>query len=715
MENNYYYIDLHVHTVASNDWKGSKTDEEYLNIVKSAIDNKIDLICIADHNTIEGYKKIMERKNSTYTIIQVLKQRNDADRKYLNQLEEEYALFNSVHILLGIELNISPGIHYVIVFKENVDVKNVEAFLLKLMGQNKTLLKAGLSDHIIHNFNTIQFFDLAENYFEKGSFFIYAPHCDSNSGLIEALKDLKAERLNILKDSRLLCLGFNKEESRNYVVNNLIPHIIKERNTVLHFIQDSDYHGGPGEKIGSQLFLIEKEKGKISFQTLYDRLLTSDSIKTTIETGLERYHNFIKNKYKIDFDTITLENIEKKKDDLCKTINAILNSEKSAFIHFEVDVKREKDPTEEVEQIIEYLKKLIKNELNIHTDLLNHHLFQVSKSKLKVVVSFFKSDRLSLYGGKCYIFNNKNFIEVASSNQVEAIVAKKIYEKYGKPKDRLLDEITTNSSTIKNYLLSLSNVYFIDNHIDKFSKYKVKMLQTNNFSERILHILFEQLNGYIEGNTILIDKMTPSMLKGGRFSDSYLRVSAPTYKIPEDIQGNFINKNSILIIPEGGVFYVEKDSNLLTDIPVFQLTIEEEVINPKIMTAYLKSSFLQWFLCKINNYKDIFHFILRMKLYIPFINKLEQQGHEALEEIIEKILKLEKDFIKKSNLIHDDEELSRYIEEHNDACEKLMFKIDNILFDLLGFSEETRKSIYQDLSNLSIYVFNYQKYYTKTP
>ena len=71
------------------------------------------------------------------------------------------------------------------------------------------------------------FQSVRENF--KTDCLIYAPHSDSQSGLIEGLKNFGTLRQKILKDPNLKCIAFNKEASRDYIEKSILPNIQGER------------------------------------------------------------------------------------------------------------------------------------------------------------------------------------------------------------------------------------------------------------------------------------------------------------------------------------------------------------------------------------------------------------------------------------------------------------------------------------------------------
>ncbi len=191
INDNFFKIDLHVHTISSNDYKGQKNEDEYIAILKSAIENQVDLICITDHSSVRGYKEIFRIKTDRLNLLQQLRSRNDVDNNLITTVQDEIQVFNKIHILMGIEVKLSPGIHYIVVFEESVSPDEVEKFLENITNGNISEFY-GSEDYML-SITAIDFFHLIRNQFNN-NFFIYAPHADSDSGVIEGLKNLCTER-----------------------------------------------------------------------------------------------------------------------------------------------------------------------------------------------------------------------------------------------------------------------------------------------------------------------------------------------------------------------------------------------------------------------------------------------------------------------------------------------------------------------------------------
>lgn len=694
-----YIVDLHVHTPASRDYRGTKTEDEYIKILESARENKVNLICIADHFSVTGYSKFMTFKEEKFYLLQSLRKRHDVNSVLLTKVQEEFDLLNSIHILMGIEIKISPGIHYIIVFKENINPNQVEEFLdLKSNGDFKHL--KGSEDYMF-NVNTREFFAWVEEFFPE-SFFIYAPHCDSQSGLIEGLKSFKTERLNILKDKRLVCMGFNKEGSREYLKEDLLPQISKDRDIPLGLIQDSDYHGDTGEKVGSYHFLIERSE-KLNFTTVFNKLIAGEDITTTVDTARQRYEDFISGKKVFKIGIVSnIEDINA--DKLCNEACAALNSNKGLF-EFQVKIQGEQQ-SQKIKEIIEHIVQNILKKIDFMPGKVAYSEFPMSQAKPTIVMNLGMSDRLHLYNGLCYILDAQGDVIVATASDIESIVARKIHQRFGKINDAIADEITTKTHKIKNCLLDFSIAYKVDSKLHPFKSIKKIGLPLRKISEEITDTT-SQSNGSANGDLGILDQEFVKEINGGRYPQAYLRLTLPTYdslEVIEDIIFNELEENSILVTVMGGCFLATKTIKLLNNIPCYKIALDDSEFPPQLMASWLRSSFLQWYISKVYDYENIFDFIYRNR--IPFINEICKEHKDSIVYYTNDIIKNEIHLLKKVNDKKNDVEVNELVESHNRTCDDLMRKIDNIFFSCLKLETNEMFTIYQDLKGLNVYDFN---------
>jgi hypothetical protein len=700
----FFKVDLHLHTPSSNDYRGQKNEDEYLNIVNSSIKNNIDLICITDHFSVNGFREIINKRNSLANLIQQLRARNDSDPKFIKKIEDELNTFSQVHILLGIEIKVSPGIHYIIVFDETVIPDHVEKFFIENFGE-EVCKCFGSSDYLLPMLQ-IDFFNLVKTTFHNKCF-IYAPHADSDSGVIEGLKKFGKERLEILNNENLLCIGFNKEKTKDYLKQNLLS----ERKHPINFIQDSDFHGGDGEKVGSLYFLIENENEKICFNSIVRRLQKNKDVVTSSDKGKEDYEEFKKNKIIIPFENFDIENIsEEKVEQLCVSFCALLNSE-NGYLEFDVNIGEQIDAKSYLDELLNKLNEIIEKKTGYFPYRILGTFFIISKSKFRIVLDVGTSDHLRLYKGICYHIDKEKKVRVAESHEIESIVSKKIYKRFERNNDSLLEQINSNSTKMTNFLESLSLFYKIENKIKFLDNLKFDFLEFNYLDNDINEIIKAQENGFLEGNLIVISRL--SKIRCGRFPDSYLRISPPTFncdltKISEKNKTNLIDKNSIIVSLNGACYLCNEQNSLVSGYPIFKISDYNEVLNPLLLISYLKSTFLQWYLCKIFDYDSFFDFCIKTNTpYIPIIKGLLNEGNDELLNFSRNILIEEKNFLKEYNKNKNSkDQIGSLIKKHNNRCDDYFRSIDKNIFKLLEFSNSEILKIFNDVKKMDIYEYN---------
>lgn len=118
--------DLHLHTPASSDYLDAGVT--YLDILRRAEQQGLDIIAFTDHNTIGGYAR-MVREIEQLEWLEGLKrlQRDEKER-----LEEYRRLQEKVLVLPGIEFTATLGFHILAIFPEDTKVREIEHLLLRL-------------------------------------------------------------------------------------------------------------------------------------------------------------------------------------------------------------------------------------------------------------------------------------------------------------------------------------------------------------------------------------------------------------------------------------------------------------------------------------------------------------------------------------------------------------------------------------------------------
>ncbi len=119
-------MDLHLHTPASVDYQ--QPGVTYLEILQRAEARGLDIIAFADHNTIAGYRQMME----TIDRLEFLEVSDRLLAEEQLQLNEYRRLFKKILVLPGFEFTATFGFHILGIFPEHKPLREIEHVLLKL-------------------------------------------------------------------------------------------------------------------------------------------------------------------------------------------------------------------------------------------------------------------------------------------------------------------------------------------------------------------------------------------------------------------------------------------------------------------------------------------------------------------------------------------------------------------------------------------------------
>ena len=122
----WHTMDLHLHTPASEDYL--QPEIGYLDILKQAASKGLDIIAFTDHNTVAGYRRMMEEIDQ----LKLLQQLNRLLPEEETRLTEYEKLLNRVLVLPGFEFTATFGFHILAIFPENKPVRDIEHLLLEL-------------------------------------------------------------------------------------------------------------------------------------------------------------------------------------------------------------------------------------------------------------------------------------------------------------------------------------------------------------------------------------------------------------------------------------------------------------------------------------------------------------------------------------------------------------------------------------------------------
>ena len=164
-------VDLHLHTPASVDYL--QPNVSYLDIVRQAESKGLDIIAFTDHNTVAGYRAMMNEINQ----LEMLEQLGRLQEKEKKQIEEYRRLREKVLVLPGFEFTATLGFHIIGIFSPDTDVREIE-FILRHLHIPLDKLDAGSSEvgattDVLTAYQTID---------EAGGIVI-AAHANSNHGV----------------------------------------------------------------------------------------------------------------------------------------------------------------------------------------------------------------------------------------------------------------------------------------------------------------------------------------------------------------------------------------------------------------------------------------------------------------------------------------------------------------------------------------------------
>jgi hypothetical protein len=119
-------VDLHLHTPASSDF--ADEDASYLDVLKAAEKQALDIIAFTDHNTVAGYRGMLEEIEA----LEMLERLGRLQTHEEQNLKEYRRLREKILVLPGFEFTATLGFHILGIFSSDTDVRELEFILRKL-------------------------------------------------------------------------------------------------------------------------------------------------------------------------------------------------------------------------------------------------------------------------------------------------------------------------------------------------------------------------------------------------------------------------------------------------------------------------------------------------------------------------------------------------------------------------------------------------------
>jgi hypothetical protein len=268
-------VDLHLHTPASADFL--EPDVSYLDILHQAEKKELDIIAFTDHNTVSGYRSMMEEIEQLNMLEQLDRLRGDEKHK----LDEYRRLRKQILVLPGFEFTATLGFHILGIFSPEVDVRELE-FLLRHLNIPLEKLDEG-SGEVGATIDVLTAYEVIDN----AGGIVIAAHANSSHGVARRRSGLAGQtRMAYTQDPHLHALEVTDlEKQGRRTTMRFFDGSRPEYPRPMRCIQGSDNHRlaqdpndskhlGVGERV-TEVLLPE-----VSFEALRAVFLGNDFART---------------------------------------------------------------------------------------------------------------------------------------------------------------------------------------------------------------------------------------------------------------------------------------------------------------------------------------------------------------------------------------------------------------------------------------------------
>ncbi len=225
-------MDLHLHTPASSDYQ--EPGISYLDILHRAEARGLDIIGFADHNTVAGYRKMLDEIEQ----LQLLRSLKRILPEEEQRLKDYERLRSKILVLPGFEFTATFGFHIMGIFAPDKPIREIEHILLDLNVPANQLelgsVTVGASADVLTAYQEIR---------ESGGIAI-AAHANSSSGVAMRGFNFGGQtKIAYTQDPNLHALEVTDLEKRGrYSTAAFFSGIKPEYPRRMHCIQGSDAH-----------------------------------------------------------------------------------------------------------------------------------------------------------------------------------------------------------------------------------------------------------------------------------------------------------------------------------------------------------------------------------------------------------------------------------------------------------------------------------------
>lgn len=688
-----FKADLHIHTPASKCYKGSKDDAEYIRIIEKAEEKGLKIIAITDHNSIEGYEKLIEQKERIRVEVEGFKTLNDSKeaKKKIKEGERTLKIFDSILILPGVEFEVNNGIHMLVIFNPESDLTIIKEFL-KNGGFDADSF--GKEDEVFSKWSLFELYNESKKY----DCLVLDAHTDSNKGIYNTIRG-GTPRIHAFIDKALVGICYKSEKQKSEILK-LFSQPNYRRTNPIAFLKSSDAHRI--EDIGKEktYFRLRKlgwDDLKSSFNNPDECIFTSNP---SIQTIINRISNTGRCIYISELNDSYTDEFAKS---ICGLSNAnggyiILGADSKDVVNG-IEIKNKED-----------LKNVSSFIDNISTNILKGHLpfniYPLKDDCCIVIVKVDESDELvdANNDGVIYYYKKGDNVKL-TANQIQQIISQRIDTKYQEHISKELTVVRKSLSAIETYLKSqpLLSAYSkistpISDYVSSFDVQEpIKLLPEQKIT--LIDRSQEHGNGFFKGNIMFID-----VEQSPRLKNACLRITPPKFTL-KGIK-KISDKKHLYIVPGGAVFYSESELNYYNNdgSPFLKIEVSESY-SIKFLCAFLKSSFFLWYVKNkfgdLNIYlPEIFNYINVPSLHNNNVD--EKNIIQKIESNVDDIIELEKAFLKTD--MENIKDVIDYVNQHNEQTKKSFKEIDELIFNLLRISEDDILIIKENLRANNIYI-----------
>jgi len=458
MEEDFVKIDLHIHTPASSDYKGQKNDDEYLRILRQAKAQGLKIISFTDHNSIEGYKALVQLRERITSEKRSLSSITDSEqaKSRLRILENDLEVFNNILILPGIEFEVSNGIHLLVIFNDTVPVEQITKFLI-----DGGYSPDDFGTEITSNRSNWDIFTLFEQA-KKYDCIVIDAHTDSNKGIYNTIP-AGTTRANCFRSPQLSAVCYKSEEQKGKLQHILETSKDYYRTVPLAFLKFSDSH--VADTVGSPSTWVKL--GKISFESLKAAFSNPSELVSTEEPAIMKILDAL---IKLP-NSFGVPDLSKESQKLIRKYICALSNSEGGHILWGLTSNRGKvgisvKDVSRRESFTELLDQLGNCLLGVEpSPFPPFKVYPLQDNKVIVSIHIPKSSTLANLreDGLVYSIEDKS-LSVLSATDIEYLIEDKVMKKMESKINRRLQSVENDCHLIKNLFSSLPIIRFFDNN-----------------------------------------------------------------------------------------------------------------------------------------------------------------------------------------------------------------------------------------------------------